>query len=1005
MSPERLVGREPVLTAAGSALRDALAGTGQFLLISGEAGIGKTAMLAALIDRAAKECTVLRGLCWEGNGAPPYWPWSQVLRATGRSAAELGDAGRLVETESRHTADWGADAAADAQFRVFESAARCLSELALDRPLLVVLDDLQWADVPSVQLLGFLARVLTGSRVLLAGAYRDSEASPELVDISSRAQHLTLAGLGEMDVAAIAAEITGARPSEKVNSQLWRRSGGNPFFVRELTRLLIAQGSWTEQTRIPDTVAETLRRRLARLPTDCVRLLDWAAVVGRDIDTGLLANVGAATDVAEAHDLLEEARRAGVIVGTRDTPRFTHDLYRETILLGMTETARANINFAVACALRARPGATARTATHFLAAGPAARQPAIDYSIRAAREATERLGHNDACAFYLNAIQLLDISADDENDLRRGLLLELAAAHDRAGDTRSAEQCLRNVADNAGQAADDVNYAKAVLGLHSLGRRSGAASAEILDMLSAAAARLDASNGPLTLQSQVAAAQAREMRHGSTHAPDSPTIRAAHRAVQLATTANDAHAIAVAKLALQDSMWVAGSAHRRLPVIAEMLEAATMSGDRDLVAEAHLLRAAALLELGDPTGRDELATYITLAEALGHARGRWGALTRRATLAQIAGRAHEAAELGEQALELGTAIGVPDAVACYCTSRWSLLALGVPEPHFELTTDDPLWPMFPIFRAWPPAVRKDLAATTAALGDFSVMDIAESTGTEGLAAAAVVFAVSGTTAQRAWVYQRLLPQAGTHVLVTGCASYHAAVDHHLGTLAAALGDTARAEEHFRAALAMHERVGAAAWTRLTAQALAELAATPPAFIPNEFRLVDGRWQLHFHHAHAQLPDSKGLHDIAILIDANGADVHVRTLVGDDLPQLGADPILDDTAKTRFKYRLDTLAGDIQDAEDAGNTGKAEHLRAERDTVIHTLATAAGLGGRRRRLGDQSERARKTVSARVRDAVSKIDHVHPALADHLRGALRMGTVCSYAPREPTMWNLK
>ncbi len=1004
MSPERLVGREPVLTAAGSALRDAVAGAGQFLLISGEAGIGKTAMLGALIDRAAKDCTVLRGLCWEGNGAPPYWPWSQVLQATGRSAAELGDAGRLVDTESRQPADWGADAAADAQFRVFESVARCLSGLALDRPLLVVLDDLQWADVPSVRLLGFLARALTGSRVLLAGAYRDTEAPPELVDISSRAQCLTLTGLGQMHVAAMAAAIAGARPSDQVNARLWKRSGGNPFFVRELTRLLIAQGSWSEQSQIPDTVVETLRRRLARLPTGCVQLLDWAAVIGRDIDSGLLANVGAATDVAEAHDLLEEARRAGVIVGTRDAPRFAHDLYRETILLGLTESDRAAINFAVASALQARPGATARTATHFLAAGPAGRPLAINYSIRAAREATARLGHNDACAFYLNAIQLLDIGADDENDLRRGLLLELAAAHDRAGDARSAEQCLRDVADNAGRIGDDVTYANAVLGLHSLGRRSGAASAEILDMLSAAAARLDASNGPLTLQSQMAAAQAREMRHGSTHAPDSATIRTAHRAVQLATRANDAHAIAVAKLALQDSMWVAGSAQRRLPVIAEMLAAATTSGDRDLVAEAHLLRAAALLELGDPTGRDELATYITLAEALGHARGRWGALTRRATLAQIAGRAQEAAELGEQALELGTAIGVPDAVACYCTSRWSLLALGVPEPHFELTTDDPLWPMFPIFRAWPPAVRKDVAATTAALGDFSVLDIAESTGTEGLAAAAVVFAVAGTTAQRAWVYERLLPEAGTHVLVTGCASYHAAVDHHLGTLAAALGDTARAAGHFRAALAMHERLGAAAWTRLTVQALAELAATRPLSFPNEFRRVEGRWQLRFHDVPAQLPDSKGLHDIAMLIEANGADVHVRTLVGDDLPRPGADPILDATAKARFRKRLDTLAGDIQSAEDAGNAGKAEHLRAERDTLIHTMASATGLGGRSRRLDDRTERARKTVSARVRDAVSKIDRVNPALADHLRGALRMGTFCSYAPKQPATWKL-
>ena len=983
-------------------LRDAVAGTGQFLLISGEAGIGKTAMLAALIDRATPDCTVLRGLCWEGNGVPPYWPWSQVLRATGRTVAELGAAGRLVDITAGPPADMDAAAAADAQFRVFESVARCLSELAADRPLVIVLDDLQWADEPSLQLLGFLARTLTGSRTLLVGAYRDTEAPPELLDIASGAQHLTLAGLGRTEVAALAAEIAGAPPSEHVSAQLWQRSGGNPFFVRELTRLLIAQGSWTEQSQIPRTVAETLRRRLARLPTRCVRLLDWAAVAGRDIDTRLLADVGAATDEAEALELLDEARRAGVVTGNRDAPRFAHDLYRETILLGLTESTRAEINLAVGRALQARSGATARIASHFLAAGPPGVRQAIDYSVHAAREATVRLGHHDACDFYESALRLLDTGTPESGAQRCGLLLEMAAALDRAGSTGLAERRYWEVAHLAERAGDDVMSANAVLGMHSLGHRSGAASVEILDMLRAVAAHLDANDGPLTLRSQVAAAQAREMRHGSTHPPDSGTIRTAERAVQLASAAGDVHAIAVAKLALQDSMWISGSAPRRLPVIAEMLTAAIASGDSDLVAEAHLLRAAALLELGDPVGRDELATYISLAEALGHARGRWGALTRRATLAQIAGRGQEAALLGEQALELGRAIGVPDALACFYTSRMSLVALGIPEPHIELTTDDPLWPMFPIFRAWPHAVRKDVAATTAALGDFSVLDIAESTGTEGLAAAAVVFAVAGTTAQRTWVYQQLLPRAGTHVLVTGCASYHAAVDHHLGALAAALGDTTRAEEHFRAALAMHERLGAAAWTRLTAQALAELAASSTMSVPNEFRRVDGRWQLCFEKVHAQLPDSKGLQDIATLIDARGADVHVSTLIGQDLPRPGADPILDDTAKAQFKTRLNILAGEIQNAEDAGNTARAEHLSAERDSLIHALAAAAGLGGRTRRLGDQSERARKTVSARVRDAVSKIDRVHPALAAHLRGSLRMGTVCSYAPNQPTTW---
>src|SRR6266566_5888531 len=158
----------------------------------------------------------------------------------------------------------------------------------------------------------------------------------------------------------------------------------------------------------------------------------------------------------------------------------------------------------------------------------------------------------------------------------------------------------------------------------------------------------------------------------------------------------------------------------------------------------------ALLERGDPAGRDELLVYITLAGNLGHARGRWGALTRQATFAQLAGRAEESARLGEQALELGLAIGEPDAIGCFFTSRSALGAFGVDAPSIEMDAADPLWPMFPVLRAWPFAARGEAAAAASVLGDFSVLDIATWTGLEALAATAVVFAVTGSDAQPRW---------------------------------------------------------------------------------------------------------------------------------------------------------------------------------------------------------------------------------------------------------------
>jgi hypothetical protein len=337
----------------------------------------------------------------------------------------------------------------------------------------------------------------------------------------------------------------------------------------------------------------------------------------------------------------------------------------------------------------------------------------------------------------------------------------------------------------------------------------------------------------------------------------------------------------------------------------------------------------------------------------------------------------------------------------------SLVALGVREPATGMDASDPLWPMFPVLRAWPYAARGEAAAAAAALGDFSVLDITMWTGLEALAAAAVVFAAAGSDAQRTWVYERLRPYAGSHVVVGGCASYHAAVDHHLGALAASLGDTAAAGAHFRAALAMHERLGAAGWARLSQQALAGLEAPAASQAPNELRLVNGVRLLCFEGKQVQLPDSKGLADIATLIGARGADVHVLTLVGHHLARMGADPVLDQRAKKSYQERLACLAEDIEDAEAAGSgfrAGRAEVLRNERDALIRELAAAAGLGHRDRKLGDEAERARKTVSARVRDALSKIGPVHPELAAHLRGSLRLGTRCSYSPPAGVTWKV-
>ncbi|PCG81479.1 ATPase, partial [Streptomyces sp. WZ.A104] len=183
---------------------------------------------------------------------------------------------------------------------------------------------------------------------------------------------------------------------------------------------------------------------------------------------------------------------------------------------------------------------------------------------------------------------------------------------------------------------------------------------------------------------------------------------------------------------------------------------------------------------------------------------------------------------------------------------------------------------------------------------------------------------------------------------------------------------------------------------------------PPAA---EFRRNGPVWQLRWDGVTVHVPDAKGLRDLHSLLGQPGADipaVHLLAPEGGSLVvaagQLGGDPVLDEEAKRRYKEHLARLDAEIDRAAARDDTRLIEKCDRERQALLDELRTAAGLGGRTRRLGDQTERARKTVTARIRDALRKLDTLHPSLAAHLKASVTTGTTCAYRPDQTLHWQL-
>lgn len=468
-----LAGREAELAALLEVLGRVRDGRTGLASLVGEPGIGKSRLVAELARRAAGEdFAVLVGRCSSDEGAPPFWPWVSVLRDLSGVLGH-GPVQQLAGADADSLAGLLPAAAADVvgssvdaeRFRISDAVARLLTAAAECRPLLVVLDDVHWADQSSLRLLHHLADHLADARVFFVVTRR---ALPEPTGILAEvvaglgrrhALRLDLRGLSLAGTVELSRAVTGAEPAARWAAALHERTDGNPFFLAELLRL---PGGGD----IPAAVTEVVARRVARLPEPTQELLRTAAVIGRQYDAEVLA---AATghEVDAVLDDLDPALAAGIVLeeAVLGRFRFAHALVRDVVYHGQTATRRARRHAAVAAALRDEGDERlSETARHWLAAGPAHAGVAWRTATRAARQARSVHGYEEAAALLAAARTAQDQDRACGPAERYDLLMTHAEASHWIGDRDTQLDALDRACRAADELGDVHRLARAAVG-------------------------------------------------------------------------------------------------------------------------------------------------------------------------------------------------------------------------------------------------------------------------------------------------------------------------------------------------------------------------------------------------------------------------------------------------------------------------------------------------------------------------------------------------------------
>jgi len=734
------VGREAELRLLTDAVADARAGRGRLVVVSGEAGIGKSRLTDEVAAHAkALGVRVLWGRCWEAGGAPAFWPWVQALRSLVRDAdpdvlrEQLGrtapEVAHLLPELRELYPDLAEPAALDsdgARFRLFEATASFLRSAAANEPLVVVLDDVHAADAPSLLMLEFVVGELADARVLLLAAYRDPELDPgdpqaaALASLARRASaRLTLHGLPRPEVATFVAASAGVEPHESVVAAIADETEGNPLFVGEIVRLLAAEGRLAEEVgsswrmAIPETVKEVVGRRLRGLSDDCRETLDVASAIGREFPLELLEQVGGRAAGAEL-ELLDEAVVARLVTDVPGSPgrlRFTHALVRDTLYDALAQGRRLELHRRIGEAIEAEaaadPARLSEVAHHFFQALPAV-DPAltVTHATRAARHARELLAYEEAARLYEAALQASSLLPAQQREAHElDLLLGLGDAWARSGRMPPARDAFLQAAALARRSGSAEGLAKAALGYGGRivwARASG--DRLVVSLFEEALAALGDEDS--ALRSRVLARLAGALRDERDPARRvtlaEEAVAIARRVVEPESEAVRGAALSFALAGLAGAQLGGADLARRRAVIDELLAVARANGDKEAECEGLMnviIVHAERNEIG--AVRQALARMVVLAEELRQPSQLWFASAGAAILALHDGRFADAQAQADRAHAVGLSAQAAESACAHAVHLLILRReqLRGAEAYDELASVAAAYPARPFFRA------------------------------------------------------------------------------------------------------------------------------------------------------------------------------------------------------------------------------------------------------------------------------------------------------------------